>query len=135
MIKELRQLHVGAVEGKPIVEAVDIRNTTAKEGKEALEAVALMKVKRTGYLKSRVCANGKKQRWHLTGDEDYSSPTAMLESIILTLVIDAMENRDIAIVAIPGAYLHALLPEGKTVLLVLRDDLVNIMQTRTTASM
>ena len=129
MLKELKQLHTGAMVGKPVIEAVDYNKTTVKQRKEALEAVALMKLKRTGDLKSRVCANGKKQRWFLTGDEDFSSPTAMLESIFLTLVIDALEDRDVAVVDIPGAYLHALLPEGKTVLLVLRDELVDIMCT------
>ena len=44
----------------------------------------------------------------------------------MTLVIDAVEGRDVAVVDVPGAYLHAELPDD-TVLLVLRDDLVNIM--------
>ena len=62
MFKELKQLHDGAMEGKPVVQPVDIKNTTEQERKEALEAVALIKQKRTGDIKSRVCANGKKQR-------------------------------------------------------------------------
>ena len=50
----------------------------------------------------------------------------MLESIVLTLVIEALEERDVAVVDVPGAYLHAEL-EDETVLLVLRDELVDIM--------
>ena len=113
MLKELKQLRVGAMDGKPVVEAVDYVHTTAEERRQALEAVALINPKRSGVLKSRVCANGKKQRWFLRGDEDFSSPTAMLESIILTAIIDALEGRDVAVMDVPGAYLHALLPEGK----------------------
>ena len=104
-----------------------MENTTPLERKQALEAVALIGIKRTGEMKSRLCANGKKQRWYLKGDEDYSSPTAMLESIILTLVLEALEGRDVAIADVHGAYLHALMPKGKQVLLVLRDELVDIM--------
>ena len=126
MFKELKQLHVGAMEGKPVVEPVNVKDTSPEQRKKALEAVALIKLKRSGDIKSRVCANGKKQKWYLKGDEDFSSPTAMLESIILTLVIDALEERDIAIVDVPGAYLHAEL-QDETVLLVLRDELVDIM--------
>ena len=126
MIKELRQLHVGAMEGKPVVAPVHIRDTTPEQQKCALEAVGLIKMKRSGDIKSRVCANGKKQRWYLRGDEDFLSPTAMLESIVLTLVIEALEGRDVAIVDIPGAYLHATFPD-ETVLLILRDELVDIM--------
>ena len=43
------------------------------------------------------------------------------------LVIDAYKSRDIAIADVPGAYLHALWPKGKKVLLKLRGKFVNIM--------
>ena len=45
--------------------------------------------------------------------EEISSLTGSLEAIIMTLVIDGYERRDIAIVDIHGAYLHAKMPNGK----------------------
>ena len=45
------------------------------------------------------------------------------------MAIDAYEGRDVAILDVPGAYLHANMPqtEGKTVLLKLKGDFVDIM--------
>ena len=43
------------------------------------------------------------------------------ESLLLTLIVDVIEDRDIATFEIPGAYLHALMPEGKMVILKLQD--------------
>lgn len=44
-----------------------------------------------------------------------------------TLVIDVYKQRDVVVVDIPGAYLHAEMPKGKTVLLHLTDEFVDIM--------
>ena len=56
-----------------------------------------------------------------------SSPTASLESIMATLIIDTYEKRYVAIADVPGAYLHAEMPEGKLVLMKLRGKFVDIM--------
>jgi hypothetical protein len=54
-------------------------------------------------------------RWKETKEkhkkEDVASPTAAIESVMLTCVIDAMEERDVAITDIPGAYLTAQMDE------------------------
>ena len=55
------------------------------------------------------------------------SPTAALESIISTAVIDVCERRDVAIFHIPGVYLHINMPEDKRVVMVLRGEFVDIM--------
>ena len=45
--------------------------------------------------------------------ESIASPTASLESLITTLLIDAYEDRDGAVYDVPGAYLLATLsPKG-----------------------
>ena len=44
----------------------------------------------------------------------------------MTLVIEAMEGRDVAVADVHGAYLHASFPD-ENILLVLRDELVDIM--------
>ena len=92
-----------------------------------MEAVNLIATKRLGKIKGRTCANGRKQRKYLRDDENYPSPTASLELIMTTLVIDAYEGRDVAIADVPGAYLHAKLPESKTVILRMTDIFVDIM--------
>ena len=57
--------------------------------------------------------NGKPTREWLSR-EDSSSPTAALQSIILTGVIDAHEERDVMTCNIPNAFIQAQMPETKT---------------------
>ena len=64
-----------------------------------------LKQKRTGQIKGRGCANGRKQRLH-TPKDDASSPTVATESVLLSCVIDAKERRDVATVDIPGAFMQ-----------------------------
>ena len=57
----------------------------------------------------------------------FFSPPASLKSILVSLLIDNFEKRDIAIVDIPGIYLHAEMPKGKNAILKLTDKFVDIM--------
>ena len=92
MVKELKQLNDGAMPGKPVVVPQDPDVLTEDEKESALEAVNLIKEKRDGRIKGRTCANGSKQRKYVKEGEISSSPTASLESIIATLVIDSYEK-------------------------------------------
>ena len=60
-------------------------------------------------------------------DDSFASPTASLEAILTTLMIDAYEERDVAVADVPGAYLHAEFPKDKRVILKLNRDFVDIM--------
>ena len=68
--------------------------------------------KRDGTIKGRMVYNGKPTREWLSR-EDSASPTAALESIMLTAVIDATEERNIMTCDIPNAFIQALMPEVK----------------------
>ena len=102
---------------------------THLEKKKALPAVNLIKEKRSGDIKGRTCVNGSKQRKYLKQDESVSSPTAGLESLVTTLLIDAYEQRDVAIFDIPGAFLQAKLKKNgnERTLMKLEGDFVDIM--------
>ena len=54
--------------------------------------------------------NGKPTRERLSR-EDSASPTAALESIMLTAVIEAHEGRDVMTVDIPNAFIQTEMPE------------------------
>ena len=88
IFKELKQLNDGVLPGNPVIVPINIVWT---------------------------CANGSRQRNFVKADENFASPTASLESILTTLVIDAYEGRDVAVADVPGAYLHAKFPEDKKV--------------------
>ena len=66
--------------------------------------------KRCGRIKARGCADGRKQR-ETTKKEDASAPTVSIEAVMLSAVIDAMEERDVATVDIPGAFMQADIDE------------------------
>jgi hypothetical protein len=64
-----------------------------------------LKQKRSGKIKGRGCADGRKQREYLS-KEEVSSPTVAIESVLLTCVIDALKTRDVATVGHPRSF-HA----------------------------
>ena len=127
MFKEYKQLDKGPMPGKPVFGPISYESLTNQEIREALEAVNLIKEKRDGKIKGRTCANGSKQRQYLKEGETVYSPTCTTESLMATLIIDAMEKRDVAIFDVPGAFLQTEMPEGKNVILVIRDEFVDIL--------
>ena len=130
MLKEFTQLIKGSVPGKPVVEHVDASTLTHDEKRKAIPAVNLIKEKWNGKLKGRTCADGSSQRKYLKQDELVASPTASLETLIFSLLIDAYKGRDVGTYDVPRAYLHAkLLPRDNNegVLLKLIGRFVDIM--------
>ena len=127
LVKEFKQLDKGPMEGKKVIMPLVYSTLTKQEKREALEAINLIKEKRDGSLKGRSCANGSKQRRFLKSDEVYSSPTVSNEGFLATTVIDAVEERDVGVADVPGAYLHAEFPKDKKVILRLVGVFVDIM--------
>ena len=85
MMKELIQLDKGAVEGKPVIEAIEYGSLSKEVKYKALDAVNLIEPKRDGRLKGRSCANGSKQRSYLTEYDSVASPTVSLEGFFTTV--------------------------------------------------
>ena len=129
MVKELKQLDNGSMKGKHVVVPTDPSKLTKSERWASVDAVNLIKQKRNGDIKGKTCANDKKQRIYVKVEEVTYSPSVTLVSILTTLTIDAHDGRDVAIVDVPGAYLHTDMPqtEGKTVLLKFKGDFVDII--------
>jgi len=57
-------------------------------------------------LKGRTCANGRSQRSKYT-EEETTSPTVSTDALMISLMIDAKEQRDVATADVEGAYSHA----------------------------
>ena len=102
---------------------------THTERKKAMESLIFLTEKRDGRVKARACANGSIQhKW--MDKEDAASPTASLESVLLTAVIDAKEGRDIATVDIPNAFIQTDIPqeEGKEqIIMKIRGPMVDML--------
>jgi len=121
MVKEYHQLHNMKVVGR-----IDLEGLTPEGKWKALRAINLIKEKRNINIKGRTVADGSSHR-KIVPREEASSPTVSLEALMATLMIDAHENRDVAMFDVPGEYLHADLPEGKLVLLKIEGQFVDIM--------
>ena len=100
---ELQQLHdLKVMEPKPL---------TTDQKREALGYLMFLKRKRSGKIKARGCADGWPQRAYIP-QEDARAPTVSTEAVFMTAVIDAIENRTVAVVDIPGAFMQADMDPG-----------------------
>ena len=104
-VKELDQLH-----RRNCFTPLMVSELSQTERKKAMEALMFLSEKRDGTVKGRMVYNGKPTRKWLTR-EDSASPTAALESIMLTAVIEAHEGRDVMCADVPNAFIQAEMPE------------------------
>ena len=98
---ELKQLH-----DRKVIQPVLPSKMTNEMKRNALPYLMFLKEKRTGQIKGRGCADGRKQRESLS-KEEVSSPTVAVEFVMISCTIDAHEERDVAVVDVPGAFMQA----------------------------
>jgi hypothetical protein len=86
-----------------------------------------LKEKRDGKIKGRTMARGNKQRDYIS-KEDASSPTVATESVLLSCIIDAEEERDVTVIDIPNAFVQTRVEDEKDMAIIkLRGVLVDIL--------
>jgi len=120
--KEMKQLH-----WRNSFKPMHWKNLTPEQRKQVLESHIFVERKRDGVLKARTVAGGNKQRGYIL-KEDASSPTVSNEAVLLTCVIDADENRDVAIVDIPNAFVQTVVEDEKDRAFIrIRGPLVDIL--------
>lgn len=86
------------------------KDLTYEKRQNALVYLMFLRRKRCGKVKSRGCADGRKQKAWID-KEEATSPTIATAAAFLTIVIDALENRDVANVDVPGAFMQADMDE------------------------
>jgi hypothetical protein len=102
---------------------------TKKQKEQILESHIFVEQKRDGLIKAWKVIGGNKQQDYIT-KEDVSSLMATAEAVMLTCVIDAQEDRDIAVVDIPNAFIQTVVDEEDTehrVIVRIRGPLVDIL--------
>lgn len=100
---ELTQLHQ--------LKVMEAKNLTYEQRCEALGYLMFLKRKRGGKIKGRGCADGRPQRAYIPR-ENVIAPTVATEAVFLSGLIDAKEQRYVAIVDIPGAFMQADMDPG-----------------------
>ena len=85
---------------------------SAAERCKTLESLIFLVQKRDRRIKARTCTNGSTQQVCLF-KEEVASLTESVESILLIAVIDAMEQRCVATVNIPQAFIQTDVNDNK----------------------
>lgn len=128
IVKECRQMNDSVMPGKHVLCPINPTELTREEKCKAMDAVTLINHKHDGKIKGRTCADGRKQRHSMDEFTNVASPTVSVDALFSTLVVYAMEERDVAIFDVKGAFLQPEMPKGsETVLLKLKDMFVDIM--------
>ncbi len=100
VLSEMKQLHdMGVAEPKKA------NMLTREEKSKSLNYLMFLKQKRSGRIKGRGCADGRKQRLCKTKEET-SAPTVATESLFLSCAIDAKERRTVVTTDMPGAFMQ-----------------------------
>lgn len=89
---------------KGVIDPVRRSSLDGERARRIMRSSIHLKEKRDGRLKARMCSDGRTQRFYVSA-EDTSSPTVRTESVMVSLVIDAMEHRYVVVADIEGAYL------------------------------
>ena len=90
---------------------MEAKPLTTTQRREALGYLMFLKRQHSGKIKARGCADGRPQRAYIPR-EDARAPTVSMEAVFMTAVIDAMENRTVAVVDIPGPFMQADMDPG-----------------------
>ena len=99
--KEMHQLH-----DRNVMTPVHKQCLTHEQRKEVLAYFMFLKHKHCGKIKGCGCADGRKQRAYITKEES-TAPMVSTEAVFLTAVIDAMEDRNVAVLDVPGMFMQA----------------------------
>ena len=75
-----------------------------------VESFQFFKEKSDCRLKDRLVLGGNVQCDYITKDEA-SSPTAYTEAVIITCIIEAKENRDVATIDCPNAFCNVVITD------------------------
>jgi hypothetical protein len=92
-----------------------------------LESHMFLKEKQDGSLKGRTMA-GRNKQWDYISKEDASLPTVSTEAILLLCIIDAEEERDVAVIDIPNAFIQTWVEDKEDIVIIkIHGVLVNIL--------
>ena len=124
-VKELNQLHdmTTFISFYP-------KKLTREDRINALSSIMLLVEKRDGTIEARTCADGSKQRRDDSYNKnDYAYPTCANNSVMITSALEAKEGRDVAIIYIPGAYLHTYVDKHgkKRIIMLFKGELEDLM--------
>ena len=119
---EVKQLHM-----RDTFEPLHWKDLDDEEKSQVLRAHLFLKLKRDGTLKARSVAGGNKQR-DFVSKEDASLPTASMEAVLYTGIIEAREGRNMISFDVPNAFITTRVLQKKHKAILLYDGhLVDVL--------
>jgi hypothetical protein len=119
---EMKQLHF-----RNMFKPKHWRELSQVQRQTVLESHMFLKQKHDGKIKGRTVAGGNNQRDYIS-KEDVSSLTVAAESMLLSCIIDAEEERDVAVVDILNAFVQTRVENKKDMAFIkIRGILVDIL--------
>ena len=112
-----------------VFDPIDINLLTESEKGKAMESLIFLVEKSDKRIKVQTCANGSIQREFIS-KEEASNPTATIESILLTGIIEAKDKRDVMTIDIPNAFSQMLTNKTKDddqIIMKIRGPLDNML--------
>jgi hypothetical protein len=104
------------------------RELSQVQRQTVLESHMFLKQKRDENIKGRTVVGGNKQ-WDYISKEDDSSPMVVMESVLLSCIIDTEEERDVAVMDIPNAFVQTRVEnENDIAFIKIRGILVDILE-------
>jgi hypothetical protein len=119
LYNEFLQLH-----DLEVFQGLHASKLTKEQKNAALRAISVIKEKRCGKIKGRTVADGRPQKGLYTKEET-TSPTVSTDALMMSILIEAWEQRDVATADVAGAYLKAEFEDF--VVLRIEGESVNIM--------
>jgi hypothetical protein len=98
--------------GRGCIEVLPEADVTWEIRQIALGYLMFLKRKRNGKMKGRGCADGRPQREYISKEES-SSPTVSIYALFGSCVIDALDERSVITIDIPGAFLQGIWPQDQ----------------------
>ena len=109
-----------------VFQRIDPSRLTKEVTQRALRSVNIIQEKINKKLKGRTCTDGRKQR----NDDpvlEVSSRTILIEALIVSLLIDVHEDRDMGIFDVKGSYLNASAPDDKFIVIQFNSRYVELL--------
>ena len=104
---EMKQLHM-----RDTFIPKHFKDLDVVQRKLILEFHMFLKEKKNGDIKGRTVSGGNRQRDFIS-KEDSSLPTLSTEAVLLSCIIDAEEERDVAVIDIPNAFIQTRVENEK----------------------
>ena len=103
---------------------MDASKLNYQEKNKALESLIFLKEKKDGTIKGCACDDGRKQRVDAKKG-DATSLTVSIEAVLITAVIDAKEERDVAVIDIQNSFVQTEM--DNEVLMIMHGRLAELM--------